>query len=120
MAQAQALKAQPAPQELPRITGQGWREMTPGGPMCRAFWVSSQSHPGVEHRVYVLTGRLACDCPGSRFRGMCAHRAIVRQALEAEAAKVRKAEASAERDAERGYLLTAKGRRYLEQLAARE
>jgi DNA-binding PadR family transcriptional regulator len=37
----------------------------------------------------------------------------VRKALEAEAAKMRQAEASAEEEAELGYVLTAKGRKAL-------
>jgi hypothetical protein len=89
MAQRATAKAQV--QELPRIAGQGWRSMVAGGPVCRAVWVSSRSEPGVEHTVYVLPSRLACDCLGSRCRGSCAHRVIVRKALEAEAAKVRQA-----------------------------
>jgi hypothetical protein len=110
-----ATATQAKPQELPRITGQGWRSMVAGGPVCRAFWVNSRSEPGAEHTVYVLASRLACDCPGSRFRGTCAHRLIVRKAPEAEALTVRKAEAFAEAEAELGYVLTAKGRKALQQ-----
>src|SRR5262249_4426147 len=79
-----------------------------------------QERPGVEHTVYVLTSRLWCDCRSSRYRGACAHRAVVRKALEAEALNVRRAEDSAEETAELGWIITAKGRRALAQLDERK
>jgi hypothetical protein len=118
MATATAAATRAQRQELPRITGEGSRSLVEGGAPHRAFWVASRSEPGREHVVYVMRGRLWCDCPGSRYRGTCTHRAIVRKALEAEALKVRQAEAAAEAEADRGWTLTPRGKAALDEWRA--
>jgi hypothetical protein len=102
-------------QVLPRITGEGMRQLVHGGPTVRAFWVASQSQPGMEHTVFLFAdGRLSCDCPSSRYRGYCAHRDAVTRALAAEAVVIARASAKAAAEAECGWKLTTKGRAAME------
>lgn len=107
--------AKRAMQERPAIRGSGMRQLVDGGPTVRAFWVASQSQPGMEHTVFLYgDGRLSCDCPSSHFRGYCAHREAVTKALAEEAQAIQRASARAEEESHRGWVLTEKGRAALE------
>src|SRR5690348_3576251 len=112
---AMATATQTRRQELPRITGEAWRQIVYQGPVRRCFFTSSRSTPGMEHMVFVNTdGSLVCDCISAHFRGTCAHKTVVAATLAEEAKRIAQAETKAEEEAERGWKLTAKGRRALE------